>query len=177
MRSRSEHSGAHRLRGERRFTVLLRSGVHAALADGQATTLSPTQSCPPRSPTPCAYPDQHERQIERHRQSRLRPSMRTRFVGDRSPGKLGLRAGPPTIRRPPALPASTSKSIGETGFEPATARPPARGMECRSVDRAYVCWVFCFRTRPRFAQFVPQIVPQRILARDSKEHCIAALMR
>ena len=30
--------------------------------------------------------------------------------------------------------------VGETGFEPATARPPARGMGCRSVDGARVCW-------------------------------------
>jgi hypothetical protein len=33
-----------------------------------------------------------------------------------------------------------ARAIGETGFEPATARPPAGGMGCRSVDGARVCW-------------------------------------
>ena len=33
-------------------------------------------------------------------------------------------------------------SIGETGFEPATARPPVRGLGLRSVDHARVRWVY-----------------------------------
>ncbi len=53
--------------------------------------------------------------------------------------------------------------VGETGFEPATARPPARGIGCRSVDEARIHWVFCFRVLCSFAQFVPQSVPQTLV--------------
>ena len=35
-------------------------------------------------------------------------------------------------------PFAGSFVVGETGFEPATARPPASGMGCRSVDEARV---------------------------------------
>ena len=42
--------------------------------------------------------------------------------------------------RPCSLAFADLRKIGETGFEPATARPPAGGMGYRSVDGARVCW-------------------------------------
>ena len=50
--------------------------------------------------------------------------------------------------------------IGETGFEPATARPPARQVWARSVDQADIDWLSCGLVGLSFAQFVPQIVPR-----------------
>jgi hypothetical protein len=59
------------------------------------------------------------------------------------------------------LPICRDFMIGETGFEPATARPPAGGMGWYSVVGARVCCVFCRWVLLSFAQFVPRIVPQR----------------
>jgi len=43
----------------------------------------------------------------------------------------------------PALGSISFKLVGETGFEPATARPPAGGMGYRSGHGARVYWVSC----------------------------------
>src|SRR5436190_5125389 len=71
-------------------------------------------------------------------------------------------------RQPARLPTHLAKAgdlqafplIGETGFEPATARPPARGIGCVSVARARVCWLSWVLVRLSCAQIVPQIVPR-----------------
>jgi hypothetical protein len=50
--------------------------------------------------------------------------------------------------------------VGETGFEPATARPPAQTLGYRSGDEARIHWVFCLPMLFSFAQFVPRSVPR-----------------
>ena len=50
--------------------------------------------------------------------------------------------------------------VGETGFEPATARPPARGTGCGSGIEARIHWVCGASMLPSFAQFVPRFVPR-----------------
>ena len=53
--------------------------------------------------------------------------------------------------------------VGETGFEPATARPPATMMGYRSGDEARIHWVFCLPMLFSFAQFVPRFVPRTLV--------------
>ncbi len=50
--------------------------------------------------------------------------------------------------------------VGETGFEPATARPPAAKIGCRPEKDPRIYWVFCLLLPLSVAQIVPQIVPQ-----------------
>ena len=62
--------------------------------------------------------------------------------------------------RDPASACIARLLIGETGFEPATARPPATMMGCHSGDEARIHWVFCLPMLFSFAQFVPRSVPR-----------------
>src|SRR5262249_12097967 len=66
----------------------------------------------------------------------------------------------PSTRAHKTLICRTFVGIGETGFEPATARPPARGMGCCSVDEGRISRVSCVWVRPSCSQLVPQIVPR-----------------
>jgi hypothetical protein len=51
--------------------------------------------------------------------------------------------------------------VGETGFEPATARPPARGMGSLPVEEARAHWVGCPWRCGSCAQFDPRFDPRR----------------
>ncbi len=62
--------------------------------------------------------------------------------------------------RPQPVPAPTSISIGETGFEPATARPPAREMRVLRVLSPRVCWVLvCLSARELRSLWTPNWTP------------------
>jgi hypothetical protein len=66
----------------------------------------------------------------------------------------------------PPPPASNDNLVGETGFEPATARPPAEGMGCQADKEAHVYCIRCRRLPLSLPQFVPSIVPQTYVRID-----------
>ena len=59
-------------------------------------------------------------------------------------------------------------SIGETGFEPATARPPARGIRLRRLRFGPLEPSRCFSVSLSCAHFAPQIAPPSRLIRPDQ---------